>query len=150
MPPQPTSPNQSISSEESAPSTYALAGPGEGPPYALIKRSNSAPSANDAVPRMFNDFPEREAICAFFLDFVLLPRHPDSVRGHLEHLLPLYKKASPDSLCRWRHHRLRWPYLVAPRHDRMTNNLLERSSVEPYGRRAPRFETPLTPSKMRH
>ncbi len=74
-----------------------MAGPGEGPPYALIKRSNSAPSANDAVPRMFNDFPEQEAICAFFLDFVLLPRHPDSVRGHLEHLLPLYKKASPDS-----------------------------------------------------
>ena len=46
---------------------------------------------------MFNDFPERQAICAFFLDFVLLPRHPDSVRGHLEHLYPLYQKTSPDS-----------------------------------------------------
>ena len=46
---------------------------------------------------MFNDFPEQQAICAFFLDFVLLPRHPDSIRGHLEHLLPLYHKARPDS-----------------------------------------------------
>ena len=46
---------------------------------------------------MFNDFPEQQAICAFFLDFVLLPRHPDSVQGHLEHLLPLYNKTTPES-----------------------------------------------------
>ena len=46
---------------------------------------------------MFNDFPEQQAICAFFLDFVLLPRHPDSVQGHLEHLLPLYANTSADS-----------------------------------------------------
>ena len=46
---------------------------------------------------MFNEFPEQQAICAFFLDFVLLPRHPDSVRGHLEHLLPLYQHTSPES-----------------------------------------------------
>lgn len=46
---------------------------------------------------MFNAFPEQEAICAFFLDFVLLPRHPDSVQGHLEHLLPLYKNTAPES-----------------------------------------------------
>ena len=46
---------------------------------------------------MFNDFPEQQAICAFFLDFVLLPHHPDSVEGHLEHLLPLYANTSADS-----------------------------------------------------
>ena len=46
---------------------------------------------------MFNDFPEQQAICAFFLDFVLLPRHPDSVQGHLEHLLPLYANTNADS-----------------------------------------------------
>lgn len=46
---------------------------------------------------MFNDFPEQQAVCAFFLDFVMLPRHPDSVQGHLEHLLPLYNKTSPES-----------------------------------------------------
>lgn len=46
---------------------------------------------------MFNDFPEQQAICAFFLDFVLLPRHPDSIEGHLEHLLPLYTTTSADS-----------------------------------------------------
>ena len=46
---------------------------------------------------MFNDFPEQQAICAFFLDFVLLPRHPDSIEGHLEHLLPLYANTGADS-----------------------------------------------------
>ena len=46
---------------------------------------------------MFNDFPEQQAICAFFLDFVLLPRNPDSVQGHLEHLLPLYHKTTAES-----------------------------------------------------
>ena len=46
---------------------------------------------------MFNDFPEQQAICAFFLDFVLLPRHPDTTQGHLEHLSPLYAKTSAGS-----------------------------------------------------
>ena len=46
---------------------------------------------------MLNNFPEQQAICAFFLDFVLLPRHPDSVRGHLEHLYPLYQSVSSES-----------------------------------------------------
>ncbi|KAG8532498.1 uncharacterized protein KY384_002375 [Bacidia gigantensis] len=46
---------------------------------------------------MFNDFPEQQAICAFFLDFVLLPRNTDASRGHLEHLLPLYQRSAHDS-----------------------------------------------------
>ena len=46
---------------------------------------------------MLNDFPEQQAICSFFLDFVLLPRDPDSVRGHLEHLYPLYQSVSSES-----------------------------------------------------
>lgn len=52
---------------------------------------------DDTVPRMFNDFPEQQAICAFFLDFVLLPRHPDSTRGPLGHLHPMYQKVLPES-----------------------------------------------------
>lgn len=56
-----------------------------------------SPGKDDTIPRMFNAFPEQEAICAFFLDFVLLPRHPDSVQGHLEHLMPLYKNTAPES-----------------------------------------------------
>ena len=46
---------------------------------------------------MFNDLQEQEAICAFFLDFVHLPRNPDSVQGHLHHLLPLYANTGPES-----------------------------------------------------
>jgi len=72
--------------------TWTLAGPGQCS-YAVTK--SAAP--DEAIPRMFNDFPEQQAICAFFLDFVLLPRNPDSVQGHLEHLIPLYKNTTPDS-----------------------------------------------------
>lgn len=64
--------------------------------HALTKRASSS-STDGAVPRISNDFPEQQAICAFFLDFVLLSRHPDSVRGHLEYLLPLYTKAGAES-----------------------------------------------------
>ena len=83
-----------MSSEEpiSAVSTHPSNGSGE---WIIIKKRSSSPE--NTLPRMFNDFPEQQAICAFFLDFVLLPRHPDSVRGHLEHLEPLYRKASPGS-----------------------------------------------------
>lgn len=69
-------------------------GRGEGSTRAIVQRS---PSLDQKVPRMFNDFLEQEAICAFFLDFVLLPRHPDSVLGHLGHLMPLYEKVAPES-----------------------------------------------------
>ena len=87
-------PPQSASSEDSAVTKLPLVGPAEGHPYAIIKRSSSD---SETVPRMFNDFPQQQAICAFFLDFVLLPHHPDSVRGHLEHLVPLYKNTHSDS-----------------------------------------------------
>ena len=72
--------------------SWALAGPGQSS-FAVVKKAQS----DDGIPRMFNDFPEQQAICAFFLDFVLLPRNKDSVQGHLEHLLPLYKTTTPDS-----------------------------------------------------
>lgn len=87
------SPPQSASSEGSKPTTWAIVNPGVDPSHAVVKRYSS----NEPVPRMFNDFPEQQAICAFFLDFVLLPRHPDSSEGHLEHLLPLYANTSADS-----------------------------------------------------
>lgn len=74
--------------------TWPTAGPIQGTSHAIVKRSTSL---DDKIPRMFNDFPEPEAICAFFLDFVLVPRHPDSVEGHLQHLLPLYNNAAPES-----------------------------------------------------
>ncbi|KAK4692838.1 hypothetical protein P7C71_g4449, partial [Lecanoromycetidae sp. Uapishka_2] len=88
------SPPTSASSEETGPftTTWALAGPNQSS-YGVMKRAAS----DEAIPRMFNDFPEQQAICAFFLDFVLLPRNKDSVQGHLEHLLPLYKNAAADS-----------------------------------------------------
>ena len=73
--------------------TWAIVNPGGDPSRAVAKRYSS----NEPIPRMFNDFSEQQAICAFFLDFVLLPRHPDSVQGHLEHLLPLYANTSADS-----------------------------------------------------
>ncbi|KAL2052527.1 hypothetical protein ABVK25_007087 [Lepraria finkii] len=87
--------SQSASSEESAPAltVRALSDPGGRSAYDVAE---NAPSG-EAIPRIFNDFPEQQAICAFFLDFVLHPRHPDSVQGHLEHLLPLYQNTTPDS-----------------------------------------------------
>lgn len=88
------SPPPSASSEETGPFTtsWALAGPSRSS-YAVMEKATS----DDGIPRMFNDFPEQQAICAFFLDFVHLPRNQDSVQGHLEHLLPLYKNTTPDS-----------------------------------------------------
>ena len=78
--PQNKSPTTSVSS-------------GRGSPSGILQK----PSADETIPRIFNDFTEQEAICAFFLDFVLLPRNRDSVQGHLEHLLPLYANTTPDS-----------------------------------------------------
>ena len=66
---------------------------GRGSPSGILQKS----PADETIPRIFNDFTEQEAICAFFLDFVLLPRHKDSVQGHLEHLIPLYANTTPDS-----------------------------------------------------
>ncbi|MCJ1280405.1 hypothetical protein MMC21_008233 [Puttea exsequens] len=88
------SPPTSASSEEIgiSSSVWAVAGPHQSA-FSIIKRAQS----DDQIPRMFNDFPEQQAICAFFLDFVLLPRNPDSVQGHLEHLIPLYKNTTPES-----------------------------------------------------
>ena len=73
-------------------STHGFNGSGD---WVLIKKRSSSPEKS--LPRMLNGFPEQQAICAFFLDFVLSPRHPDSVRGHLEHLAPMYQNASPES-----------------------------------------------------
>ena len=87
------SPPQSVSSEEPTSTTWATVNPGQDPARVVAKRYSS----NDPIPRMFNDFPEQQAICAFFLDFVLLPRHPDSVEGHLEHLMPLYANTAAES-----------------------------------------------------
>lgn len=87
------SPPQSASSEDPASTNWAIVNPGRDPARAVAKRYSS----NEPVPRMFNDFPEQQAICAFFLDFVLLPHHPDSMEGHLEHLLPLYTNTSVES-----------------------------------------------------
>lgn len=91
-----SSPHQSDVDDSRSGSKDALAYSNKTSSSSAIKRSTSA-DRNLPGSRMLNDFPEQQAICAFFLDFVLLPRHPDSVRGHLEHLLPLYSTASPDS-----------------------------------------------------
>lgn len=87
------SPPQSATSEGSASTTWAIVNPGRDAASAATKRYSSSQD----IPMMFNDFPEQQAICAFFLDFVLLPRHPDTTQGHLEHLLPLYANTSAGS-----------------------------------------------------
>lgn len=87
------SPPESASSEDPTSITWAIVNPGGDPSRTVAKRYSS----NEPVRRMFNDFPEQQAICAFFLDFVLLPRHPESSEGHLEHLLPLYANTSAES-----------------------------------------------------
>lgn len=86
-------PTKASSPEEPVSTTWTIVNPGADSSRAVAKRYSST----EPVPRMFNDFPEQQAICAFFLDFVLLPRHPDSAEGHLEHLLPLYAKTNADS-----------------------------------------------------
>ena len=40
---------------------------------------------------------EQQALCLFFSDYVLTPRHPETTRGFLEYLLPLYNDAKTDS-----------------------------------------------------
>lgn len=87
------SPPQSASSDDPASTKWAIVNPSGDPSRPAAKRYSS----NEPVPRMFNDFPEQQAICAFFLDFVLLPRHPDTAQGHLEHLLPLYANTGAES-----------------------------------------------------
>ncbi|KAI9748881.1 MAG: hypothetical protein M1835_001691 [Candelina submexicana] len=57
-----------------------------------------ANGANFLMPLSFMQDPEKEALCYWFLHFVMLPRHPDSICGYMEHLLPLYQNAKVDSL----------------------------------------------------
>ncbi|KAI9723679.1 MAG: hypothetical protein M1812_000979 [Candelaria pacifica] len=49
------------------------------------------------MPPSFLYCPEEEALCYWFLNFVMLPRHPDSISGFMEHLLPMYQNAKVDS-----------------------------------------------------
>lgn len=51
-----------------------------------------------SLPKSFHDSPEEQAVNGFFLNYVLIPRHPHSRRGYLDCLLPLYQNARHDSL----------------------------------------------------
>ncbi|KAL8756370.1 MAG: hypothetical protein Q9199_002983 [Rusavskia elegans] len=51
-----------------------------------------------SLPKSFHDSPEEQAVNGFFLNYVLIPRHPHSKRGYLDCLLPLYQNARHDSL----------------------------------------------------
>ena len=42
--------------------------------------------------------PEDIALCMFFSNFVVITRHPDTNRGYMDALMPLYNTARPDSL----------------------------------------------------
>lgn len=53
---------------------------------------------NDDVARPLAESPIDSAVCIFFNNFVLIPRHADGERGYLECLLPLYTSAPHDSL----------------------------------------------------
>lgn len=88
----PTPPAPASSDEVPLTTSWAISGPQSS--KAVARRPEASAGG---IPRIFNDFTEQEAICAFFLDFVLLPRHPDSIQGHLQHLLPLYTTTKPDS-----------------------------------------------------
>ena len=50
------------------------------------------------ISRSLNESSIDVAVCIFFNNFVLIPRHPDGQRGFLECLLPLYASAPHDSL----------------------------------------------------
>ena len=90
------SPPQSASPDEPVSTTgWTIVNPGENSAARAVAAKRY--SSTEPVPRMFNDFPEQQAICAFFLDFVLIPRHPDTMQGHLEHLLPLYANTAAES-----------------------------------------------------
>lgn len=60
-------------------------------------KEQSIPQATD-ISRSLNDSSIDIAVCIFFNNFVLIPRHPDGQRGFLECLLPLYASAPHDSL----------------------------------------------------
>ncbi len=65
-----------------------------------IARGNCGAWANNAdflVPPSFMQCPEEEALCYWFLNLVMLPRHPESICGFMEHLLPMYQHAKVDS-----------------------------------------------------
>lgn len=51
-----------------------------------------------SLPRSFHDSPEQQAVNGFFVNYVLIRRHPYSRRGYLDCLLPLYQNARDDSL----------------------------------------------------
>ena len=72
----------------------AFGAPGEGQSFALARQSRFNLIG---TPKIFHDLTEQQAMCAFFLDFVLIPRHPDSRRCPLAHLLPIYNDSPADS-----------------------------------------------------
>ncbi|KAI9816487.1 MAG: hypothetical protein M1827_001619 [Pycnora praestabilis] len=49
------------------------------------------------VPQTIVDHPEQAALCFFFTNYVLIPRHAESLRGYIEHLLPIYSTSKPNS-----------------------------------------------------
>lgn len=54
-------------------------------------------SMTPLLPPSFMQCPEQEALCFWFLNFVMLPRHPESLCGYMEYLLPLYNDTKVDS-----------------------------------------------------
>ena len=52
---------------------------------------------SESIARSIPEALERQALCFFFSEFVLVPKHIEACRGYLEFLLPLYTKAGPSS-----------------------------------------------------
>lgn len=63
----------------------------------LMKRAGSS-AEKPSLPSNLSQSDESEAISFFFRNFVMLPRETESIRGYLEHLVPLYNQASPSSV----------------------------------------------------
>ncbi|KAI4160332.1 MAG: hypothetical protein LQ342_005828 [Letrouitia transgressa] len=96
-----TNPNATAASPQvAAPASYQQPADGArtGSNSSFATNSSSGNTATALIPRSFNDSPESQAVCSFFTNYVLIPRHPYSRRGYLECLLPLYTTAREDSL----------------------------------------------------
>lgn len=69
-------------------------------PLQIVCRESSLDNASDvdSIPRALCEDPIQQAVNAFFGEFMMFNRHPDSQRGIVELLYPLYKSCHHDSL----------------------------------------------------
>lgn len=67
----------------------------EGVPVQEVVGASACPPL---LPELSPSNDTEVAVCSFFNSFVLPPRHPDTIRGYIECLLPLYNASRDGSL----------------------------------------------------